>query len=127
MNQVLIDSCGVSTSLRFNDASFFIEPTKLDGHKSSCCGAIYGGVTKCIEVPLRNVISAKVASGVVEVQYLIRKGSSKESRLNFVMASGTVHDEDSTRTKKWCEALLLAAYQGLLGSMAHGVFDYLVY
>jgi sphingosine kinase len=113
MNQVLIDSCGVSTSLRFNDASFFIEPTKLDGHKSSCCGAIYGGITKCIEVPLRNVISAKVASGVVEVQYLVRKGNSKESRLNFVMASGTVHDEDSTRTKKWCEALLLAAYQGV--------------
>ncbi|KAG2349830.1 hypothetical protein BDR05DRAFT_986223 [Suillus weaverae] len=109
MNQVLIDSRGIPTSLRFNDASFFIEPTKLDGHKSSCCAGIYRRV-KCTEVPLRNVVSARIASGAVEVQYLVRKG--KESRLNLVMTSGTVQNEDSTRAKKWCEALLLVAYQG---------------
>lgn len=109
MNQVLIDGCGVSTSLRFTDASFFIEPNNPDDHKSSCCAGIYRTV-ECTEVPLRNVISAKVASGAIEVQYLVRKG--KESRLNLVMTSGTVQNEDSARAKKWCEALLLVAYQG---------------
>ncbi|KAG2134405.1 ATP-NAD kinase-like domain-containing protein [Suillus bovinus] len=111
MNQVLINSRGVSTSLRFNDASFFIEPTTLDGHKSSCCAGIYTSRrVKRTEVPLRNVISAQIASGALEVQYLVRK--SKKSRLNLAMTSGTVQNEDSTRAKKWCEALLLAAYQG---------------
>ncbi|KAG1753446.1 ATP-NAD kinase-like domain-containing protein [Suillus lakei] len=109
MNQLLIDSRGVSTLLRFTDASFFIEPTKLDGHKSSCCTGINKDV-KYTEVPLRNVVSAISASGAVEVQYLVRKG--KESRLNLVMTSGTVKDEDNTRAKKWCGALLLVAYQG---------------
>lgn len=108
-NQVLIDSRGISTSLRFTDASFFIEPTKLDGHKSFCCAGIYRGV-KCTEVPLRNVVSAKVASGAVEVQYLVRK--SKRGCLQLVMTSGTVQNEDSVRAKKWCEELLLVAYQG---------------
>ncbi|KAG1831704.1 ATP-NAD kinase-like domain-containing protein [Suillus variegatus] len=111
MNQLLIDSRGVSTSLRFNDASFFIEPTKPDGHNSSCCAGIYADrEVKCTEVPLRNVIYAKVTSGVIEVQYLVRKG--KESRLNLATTTGAVQNEDSTRVKKWCEALLLAAYQG---------------
>lgn len=109
MNQVLIDSQGVSTLLRFTDASFFVEPTTLDGHKSSCCAGIYKEV-KCTEVPLRNVVSAKSTSGAVEVQYLVRKG--KETRLNLVVINGTVQGEDDARAKKWCEALLLVAYQG---------------
>ncbi|KAG1891068.1 ATP-NAD kinase-like domain-containing protein [Suillus subluteus] len=109
MSQVLIHSCGVSTSLRFDDTSFFIEPTNLDDHTSSCCAGTHRRV-KYTEVPLRNVISAKVASGVVEVQYLVRK--DKESRLNLATTSGAVQNEDSTRAKKWCEALLLVAYQG---------------
>jgi sphingosine kinase len=110
-NQVLIDSRGVSTSLRFTDASLFIEPTKLDGYKFSfpCCAGIYRGV-KYTEVPVRNVISAKVASGAIEVQYLVRK--SKSSCLNLVTTSGTIQNEDSMRAEKWCEALLLVAYQG---------------
>lgn len=109
MSQVLINSCGVSTSLRFTDTSFFIEPTNLDSHKSSCCAGTYRTV-KCTEVPLRNVISAKVASGAVEVQYLVRKG--KENCLNLATTSGTAQNEDATRAKEWCEALLLVAYQG---------------
>jgi sphingosine kinase len=112
-NQVLIDTRGVSTYLRYTDASFVIEPTKLEGHKFSCCTGINRGV-KHTEVPLRNVVSATFASGAVEVQYLVRK--KKGSCLNLVMISGTFLDEDSMHAKKWCEALLLVAYQGLLGS-----------
>lgn len=108
-NQVLIDTRGVSTYLRYTDASFVIEPSKLEGHKFSCCTGIYRGVEHT-EVPLRNVVSATFASGAIEVQYLVRK--KKGSCLNLVMISGTVLDEDSMHARKWCEALLLVAYQG---------------
>ncbi|KAG1756719.1 ATP-NAD kinase-like domain-containing protein [Suillus paluster] len=114
MRQVLIESRGVSTLLRFDETSFFIEPTELDGHKSSCCTEIFHShkEVKCTEVPLRNVISAKFATGTraIEVQYLVRKG--KEMRLKLAMTHGAIKDEDSTHVKEWCEALLLAAYQG---------------
>ncbi|KAG1756721.1 ATP-NAD kinase-like domain-containing protein [Suillus paluster] len=112
MPQVIIDCGGVSTSLRFNETTFFVEPTELDGHKSSCCTGIFHSYkeVKSTEVPLRNVVSAKFATGAVEVRYLVREG--KEMRLKLSMTRGAIKDEDSKRTKEWCEALLRAAYQG---------------
>ncbi|KAG0707704.1 ATP-NAD kinase-like domain-containing protein [Suillus ampliporus] len=115
MRQVLIDTSGVSSSLRFNETSFFIEPTELDGHKSSCCTGTHEEVKSTL-VPLHNVISAKFETGAVEVQYLVRQG--KEQRLKLAMTHGVVKDGDSTRAKEWCEALLLDAYRGLSCSMA---------
>jgi len=61
-------------------------------------------------VPLRNVISAKFATGALEVQYLMR--TDTKGRLTLATTHGTVKDEDNTHAKEWCEALVLAAYQG---------------
>jgi sphingosine kinase len=71
-------------------------------------------------VPLRNVISAKFATGAVEVHYLVR--THRKGRLTLATTHGTVKDEDNTRAKEWCEALVLAAYQGMSCFTLRGSF-----
>ncbi|OAX44699.1 hypothetical protein K503DRAFT_706004 [Rhizopogon vinicolor AM-OR11-026] len=112
MPQIFIDTRGVSVSLRFTETSFFVEPTKHNDHTITCYTGIfnYFNDVQHAGVPLRSVISANFASGTVEVQYLAR--SSKTSSLALATAHGTVKEEDMTRAKEWCQALLLAAYQG---------------
>jgi sphingosine kinase len=122
MPQIFIDTRGVSVSLRFTETSFFVEPTKHNGHAITCYTGIfnYFNDVQHAGVPLRSVISANFASGTVEVQYLARSG--KKSSLALATAHGTVKEEDRTRAKEWCQALLLAAYQGLSRLMAHDLF-----
>lgn len=114
MQQIFIESRGVSLSLHFTDTSFFVEPDKPNAHNIiSCCTGIFN-YFKDVQhtgIPLRNVISASSANGTVAVQYLAR--TTKKSHLTFATTHGTVKEEDKTRAKEWCQALLLAAYQGL--------------
>jgi sphingosine kinase len=123
MPQISIDASGVSVSLRFTETSFFVEPTKPNGYSiTSCCTGLfdYFKEAQCMGVPLRNVISAKFATGAVEVHYLVR--THRKGRLTLATTHGTVKDEDNTRAKEWCEALVLAAYQGMSCFTLRGSF-----
>jgi sphingosine kinase len=123
MPQILVDARGISTSFRFTETSFFVDPTKPSRHNiASSCSTIFNSFKQvpCTGVPLRNVISAKFTDGNILVGYLVRTG--KKRRLTFVTAHGTVKDEDSTRAEEWCQALLLAAYKGLSAPMHPRLF-----
>jgi len=114
MPQISIDSRGVSLSLHFTDTSFFVEPDKPHAHNIiSCCTGIFNYFKDAqpTGIPLRNIISANSANGTVAVQYLARP--TRRSHLMLATTHGTVKEEDKTRAKEWCQALSLAAYQGL--------------